>query len=64
MEVYRKDEKKTKFQKHKQINLGESNLKQLLQLRNSIERATGEFSGEEQLQPIVISPRPNTWKNN
>ena len=58
-----KEKKKTKFQKHKQINLGEPNFKQLLQLRNSIERATGDFSGEEQLQPLVISLCPKIWKN-
>ena len=54
LKVFRRYDK-AEFRKHQQINSGESDCKQLLQLRNPIVVATGEFSGEENLRHIVTS---------
>ena len=55
LKVFRGDDK-AEFRKHQQVNLGESNFKQLLKFRNPIVVATGDFSREENSRSIVASP--------
>ena len=54
MNVSRKDIK-AEFRKHDQINLSETDVKQLLQLLNPIITANVEFLREENLRPTETS---------
>ena len=54
LKVFKRDDK-PEFRKHQQNNLRQSDFKELLQLRNPIVVATGEFSREENLRPNVTS---------
>ena len=55
LKVFRKDVN-GEFRKHQQINLGETDFKQLLLLRNQIVVATVDFAKDEKLEPIVTAP--------
>ena len=55
LKMFRRDDK-AELRKHQQINLGESDFKQLLQLCNAIVVANVKFSREENLRLIVTSP--------
>ena len=53
--VFRKDDKGF-FRRHQQINVGVFDFKQLLCLRNPLVLAVREFSTDETLKEVVISP--------
>ena len=59
MEIQLKRDDKAGFRKHQQIKLGESDSEQPLHFCKPIVVATGEFSREEMLRPIVTSPLSN-----